>query len=128
MTISDVAQLLGVSPHTIRYYEKMGLIRHVEKARGRRVFTGQDVKWMEFILRLKKTGMPLKQIKKYSDLRYRGDTTITERKTMLIAHRNALKKEVKELQSSLKALDQKIQIYGKMEEEHNAVEQWAEKT
>jgi len=128
MKISDLASRLAVSPHTLRYYEKRGLIRGVERANGRRVYTREDQTWMEFILRLKATGMPLKQIQEYSDLRHEGDSTLSQRKAMLHSHRQDLEKNIQTLQSHLIALDQKIEIYDTLEEEYDTLRAGAEKT
>ena len=72
MTISEVAKKLGLTPHTLRYYEKIGLIRDVARRSGKRDYSPADVVWLEFIQRLKATSMPLKEIRQYSQLRYAG--------------------------------------------------------
>lgn len=128
MTISELAKQLELSPHTLRYYEKIGLIRDVERVGSRRAYTKQDRLWLEFIKRLKATGMPLKQILRYSELRYAGDATITERKVMLLSHRQELEKNIKKLQSHLVVLDHKIEIYEKMETEYDTLRKRARKT
>ncbi|BDQ33980.1 MerR family transcriptional regulator [Pseudodesulfovibrio portus] len=121
MTISDTAKRLGLSPHTLRYYEKIGLIRDVERASGRRVYTDRDLIWLEFVLRLKATGMGLARIKRYADLRYEGDETVPERKAMLLSHRQDLESAIARLKSNLVALDHKIELYEAMEKEHDAL-------
>lgn len=128
MTIGQLAELLELSPHTLRYYEKIGLIRDVDRVGGRRRYTKQDLKWLEFILRLKGTGMPLKQIQRYSELRYSGDSTLSERKAMLLSHRRDLLNSISRLQTHLAALDQKIKIYETMEDEYDSLRKRAEKT
>jgi len=121
MTISEMAKRLEVSPHTLRYYEKIGLIREVDRAGARRSYTRQDQTWLEFILRLKGTGMPLKQIQQYAELRYEGDTTLTERKEMLLLHRQDLMRNIDKLKSHLTSLDDKIDVYETMEKEYDAL-------
>lgn len=121
MTISELAKHLDLTPHTLRYYEKIGLIRDVERISGRRSYTRQDLTWMEFIKRLKGTGMPLSAIQKYAELRYEGDPTLSERKAMLISHRHDLEMTIKKLQSHLVALDQKIHVYETLENEYDTV-------
>ncbi len=115
MTISQLSEKTGLSSHTLRYYEKIGIIRDIEKDCGKRFYSRQDVLWVEFIVRLKKTGMPLREIKTYARLRYEGDNTISERKLMLINHKARLKNEIKKLRESLSALETKIETYTKME-------------
>lgn len=121
MTISELASQLGLSAHTLRYYEKIGLIRDVDRVGGRRSYSRRDVVWLEFIKRLKNTGMPLKQIQEYSDLRYAGDVTISQRKAMLLSHRQDLEANIAQLQAHLEALDVKIETYNHMEDEYDKV-------
>lgn len=128
MTISELAKRVGLTPHTLRYYEKIGLIRDVERASGRRYYSSQDQSWLEFINRLKATGMPLKQIRLYADLRYAGDETISERKVMLLSHRQDLESTIDRLQFNLVALDHKIKLYEAMEKKHDALRKRTEKT
>jgi len=128
MTISELAKRLEVSPHTLRYYEKIGLIRDVERISGRRYYTNGDFEWMCFIKRLKGTGMPLKQIQRYSRLRYDGDSTLSERKIMLLSHRQDLEMNITTLQNHLVALDQKIEVYETLEDEYVALQERTEKT
>ena len=127
MTISELAKRLDLSPHTLRYYEKIGLIRDVDRVGGRRSYNEQDLKWMAFIMRLKQTGMPLKQIQQYSDLRHEGDTTLSERKGMLLSHRQDLERNIDQLQAHLAALDQKIDIYNTLEDEYDSLRKRTEK-
>ncbi len=121
MTITQTAKRLEVTAHTLRYYEKLGLLREVEQRGGKRDYSEEDITWLKFILRLKKTNMPLKNIKIYSDLRYQGDSTITTRKEMLITQRQSIQTEIDLLQSHLIFLDKKIQIYKEMENGRNKV-------
>jgi len=128
MTISELAKRLEISPHTLRYYEKVGLIRNVERVNGRRFYVGSDQTWLEFILRLKNAGMPLAQIQRYSELRYEGDSTISERKAMLHSYRQELEDNIKKLQSYLVILDQKIETYDTMEKEYESLRKRPGKT
>ncbi len=69
--IGKVSQMTGLSRDTLRYYEKIGLIRHLEKDEsGRKKYSEKDIEWIEFLKRLKTTKMSLKDIGKYADLRY----------------------------------------------------------
>ncbi|MEF1288846.1 MerR family transcriptional regulator [Vibrio sp. M260118] len=112
MDIKHFSELVGLSAHTIRYYEKIDLLRGIKRdSGGRRYFTEHDVRWVQFIVRLKETGMPLKSIKQYSDLRHQGDSTLTARKELLEQHRNHLKAELEKQQNHLSALDAKITYY-----------------
>lgn len=110
--IGAFAQQCGVSAHTIRFYEKAGILKPAFRLpNGHRSYTGLDVQWMAFVLRLKKTGMPLSQIKRYAVLREQGDATNQERMAMLKLHRAQLQTTMQELAMCADALDDKIAIY-----------------
>ena len=111
MTIGEVANILAISVHTLRYYERIGLIQQVERVSGRRKYSKADLAWLEFIQRLKRTRMPLKEILQYANLWYVGDSTIQQRKAMLLAHRHRLVDEMTALHAHLDILDRKIELY-----------------
>ncbi|AAK76923.1 DNA-binding transcriptional MerR regulator [Clostridium acetobutylicum] len=110
-SIGEFSKLTGISIYTLRYYEKENLITSKRKENGRRFYDEKDLKWIEFIKRLKNTNMPIKEIKKYAVLRSLGKTTLEERFEMLIAHRENLKKEINSYIENLKELDNKIDYY-----------------
>ena len=94
------------------YYEKMGLLRDVQRLlNGHRYFSDKDIQWIEFIQRLKETGMPLEQIRRYADLRAQGDSTMSARQRLLEAHAKALQKNIARQQRHLKKLGEKIAFY-----------------
>ncbi len=112
MNISEIAHKLGISSYTLRYYEKIELIKNIERDEsGNRVYSEADLKWIEFLLRLKKIKMPIEKIKIYAELRYKGDSTIAERSQMLKEQKNKLLEQIKEFNESIKFLDNKIEIY-----------------
>jgi DNA-binding transcriptional MerR regulator len=101
-----------VSSHTIRYYEKIGLLGDVQRLpNGHRYFTDKDVKWIGFVQRLKETGMPLDQIHRYAELRTQGDSTLLARQKLLEAHAHTLKRKLAKQKHHLKKLNQKIAFY-----------------
>ena len=110
-TISQFAERLGISADTLRYYEKEGLLAPQRNASGYRVYSGRDEAWFGFVKRLKDTGMPMAQIKRYAELRQAGDATIAERCAMLEAHRQALAEKQRELAEHQAHLDDKIRHY-----------------
>lgn len=109
--IGEISEIVKLSIDTLRYYEKLGLIRPERDNQNRRVYADIDVEWIKFILRLKKTNMPLKEIEKYSELRYQGDETIQERMTMLETQMQKLKTEKEEIEESMRILTLKVGIY-----------------
>ena len=115
ITIGELAQLSGLTTHTIRFYESVGVIRpNGRAANGHRRYHSNDVLWLEFVLRLKLIGMPLAEIKQYADLRTQGDTTLHSRLTMLKLHRERLVAKMDELSECANVLDDKIRTYLKM--------------
>lgn len=113
MTIGEFSKESGISAYTLRYYEKKSLIHVNRNSIGQRDYREADVEWVKFIRRLKDTGMLLRDIKKYSDLRYQGDGTMEERMKLLIQHRNSVLEEQMKWQEYLDNLDGKIEIYRK---------------
>lgn len=111
MKISEMAKRTGLSENTLRYYEKRGLIRVQRDQHQRRIYTEQDVAWVQFIQRLKDTGMLLCDIRRYAELRYQGDSTLVERMLMLQRHREYVLAQQSKWQGHLAKLDQKIEIY-----------------
>ena len=112
MNITKFSILTNISAHTLRYYEKIGLLKQIERnSSGHRNFTQKDVVWVEFIKRLKETGMPLKKILKYADLRDVGISTYELRMQILEEHALMLEEKIAEEQSHLQMLRQKIQYY-----------------
>lgn len=109
--IGEFSLITGISIYALRYYEKEGLIIPERKENGRRLYTDGDVSWIEFIKRLKDTGMPIKEIQKYARLRAKGDSTLEERMEMLIQHQAFLKEEIAAMQENLINLDDKISYY-----------------
>ncbi len=111
MTIGEFSVITGISAYTLRYYEKKGLLRVGRDSMGRRDYSVDDIEWVKFIQRLKDTGMLLRDIKCYSDLRYQGDDTMAERMELLIQHRKSVMEEQRKWTEYLENLDVKIGIY-----------------
>ena len=78
-SIGEFSKLTGLGIHTLRYYEQEGLIAPERNSGNRRGYYDKDLTWIEFIKRLKDTGMPIKEIKHYAELRAAGDSTLSER-------------------------------------------------
>lgn len=110
-SIGDFATLTSLTAHTLRYYEKEGLLEPERKSNGQRFYSERDLEWVTFIKRLKETHMPLKEIKQYAVLRALGISTLKDRQDLLITHRQNLIQEINLLQEHLSKLDQKIEYY-----------------
>ncbi len=110
-SIGEFARQTNLSVHTLRYYEQEGLLCPERNAANRRCYSENDLAWVDFIKRLKATGMPIKEIKRYAELRAAGESSLRERMEMLMAHRELLEKQIEHLQAHLAKLDEKISIY-----------------
>lgn len=120
LEISEISKLTKLKPHTLRYYESIGLIKDIKRnTAGKRVYNEQDLRWLEFIIRLRETGMNISKMKEYARLRYIGDDTISERKNIMQQHLESIDEEIKRLSEAKKFVENKIQVYNKMEENIN---------
>lgn len=113
MTIGEFSKVTGMSSSALRYYEEKGLLRVERDAGNRRIYAEQDVEWVKFLMRLKHTGMSLKDMKRYSDLRYEGDATIKERLQILQAHEVYVSEKRRLWAEYAKNLSAKIEWYKK---------------
>ena len=110
-SIGEFSKVTGLGIHTLRYYEHENLIIPLRNSSNRRRYSEKDIAWIAFIKRLKATGMPIKEIKKYAALRAKGDITLSERMEILIRHRQSLNEQIKQLQEHEAMLDEKIAFY-----------------
>ena len=110
-SIGEFSRLTNLGIHTLRYYEHENLITPKRNSSNRRCYSDKDLAWIEFIKRLKDTGMPIKEIQHYAELRAAGDPTLNERMEMLIVHREFLNEQIKVLQGHMTKLDDKIEFY-----------------
>ncbi|MDV9187920.1 MerR family transcriptional regulator [Streptomyces sp. SR27] len=112
-TISEVSALTGLSAHTLRWYERIGLMPHVDRSHtGQRRFTEQDLSWLAFVGKLRLTGMPVADMVRYAELVREGDHTRDARRELLEATREDVLTRITELQDTLAVLDIKISHYG----------------
>jgi DNA-binding transcriptional MerR regulator len=115
LSIGELSRQSGLSAYTLRYYESAGILKPVGRTpSGHRRYHREDVIWLDFVLRLKRTGMPLAEIKRYARLRAQGEETTRERFALLELHRERLAAQIAELQESADALDEKLQTYRDM--------------
>ena len=107
-----MARATSLTADTLRYYERIGVLHAVARAAsGHRRYDANDVAWMAFVLRLKRTGMPLKQIRLYAQLRERGDPTLAARRQLLESHEQWLVAQLDDLGQHLTALRNKLDWY-----------------
>ncbi|MDT9539729.1 MerR family transcriptional regulator [Streptococcus mutans] len=110
-SIGKFSKLTRLSVHTLRYYENKGLLRPQRDGSNRRYYNESDYQWLLFILRLKAVGMPIKEIKHYSDLREKGESTYLERLILLEHHLQVLDNNIADLLDNREKLIEKIHFY-----------------
>jgi len=110
-SIGEFSKIVGVSEHTLRYYEKEGLIKVNRNENNVRVYSDKDKLWVETLLHLKKSGMSLKDMKQFIMWGYMGDETMEERLALLKNHRKKVVEEFENIRQSLEFLDTKINFY-----------------
>lgn len=114
LTIQEVAEATGLTQHTLRYYERAGLLDDVERnGGGHRRYRRRDVDALLFLVRLRMTGMPIQRVKEYAELVRRGESTIDARHDLLVAWRSELCRRRSELEGNLAILDYKIDLYAR---------------
>jgi DNA-binding transcriptional MerR regulator len=112
LTIADAARATGVSAHTLRYYERAGLIDGVGRAgSGHRRYSDADLAWIDVLQCLRATGMPIRRIRRYAELVRAGEGNEPERLALLEEHRAAVKAHLAEVRSHLAFIDHKIAKY-----------------
>jgi DNA-binding transcriptional MerR regulator len=113
LTIAEAARRTGVSVHTLRYYERAGLVvTTVDRtAGGRRRYHQLDLEWIDVCTRLRATGMPIRSIRRYAELVCAGYGNEQERLALLEAHRDEVTAKLAELADNLKLIDHKIDVY-----------------
>jgi DNA-binding transcriptional MerR regulator len=112
LTIAQMSAVTGVTVHTLRYYERVGLIQPVARSSGnQRRYVVADVEWLRFLLRLRETGMPIARMREYAALRARGSVTTELRLRLLEAHQAGLREQIARLRAHEQALVHKIATY-----------------
>ncbi|MDA7026506.1 MerR family transcriptional regulator [Bacillus sp. CLL-7-23] len=114
-TIKETAKLTNLSAHTLRYYEKIGLLPEIQRdPNGYREYIEADISWIYFLLRLRDTGMSIENMKTFANLRSQGNQTVEERKNMLKIHRTKMMEDISKLQTNLEKINDKIAFYSSL--------------
>lgn len=111
MNISDVAKLTDLTPPTLRYYEKVGLIPPVKRIHGNREYSMEDINWIEFIKCMRNSGFSIVSLVEYTNLFQQGDETAELRKNILIEERKNLIHKRDEMNQTIRKLNVKIENY-----------------
>ena len=118
-TVKVMAEKVGLKPHVLRYYEKEGLLPHVNRAKsGIRHYTDEDLEWLGLICCLKNTGMSIKQIRDFVNLSLQGPEALKERCEMLVAHKRDVEAHILEMQKQLETVTHKINFFQKKYDEY----------
>jgi DNA-binding transcriptional MerR regulator len=112
LAIADAARVSGLSAHTLRYYERTGLLDPVERnGGGHRRYTDGDLERIGFLTKLRATGMPIREVRRYADLLTAGEGNKRERLTLLEAHRERVLRQLEDTARNLELIDWKINLY-----------------
>ncbi|MET0493783.1 MAG: MerR family transcriptional regulator [Actinoplanes sp.] len=113
LSIGEVSARIGLTTHTLRFYEQEGLFAAPVRrnSAGRRVFTEDEVEWLKVCMRLRSSGMPLPEIRRYAQLVLAGPGNETERLELLQAHEAKVQQQVADLQEALATIQHKVEIY-----------------
>ena len=120
-TVQEAAVQTGLSEHTLRYYERVNLIPRIQRedsSRHRR-YTAENLRGIEFLKRMRATGMPIGEMQRYVALYLQGDETVAERLAMLEAHQQRVREQIAELQAHLAVIEFKIENYKHLGAEDN---------
>jgi DNA-binding transcriptional MerR regulator len=112
LTIAEMAERTGVTAHTLRYYERIGLLSVGRDAAGYRIYTARDYARVVFLNRLRMTGMSIRELQRYTALVAEGEASVPERLRMMLARRDAVAAQIQELTFALDTIDFKIAAYG----------------
>lgn len=112
MTIAEVSKKYNITPDTIRYYEKIGLIPHVPRNKsGIRDFDENSCNWIEFIKCMRSAGLSIDVLTQYISLFKQGNKTAKARKELLVEQRKKLLEKQEDINRTIKRLDYKIELY-----------------
>src|SRR5580704_2429206 len=112
LTIAEVAAKTGITTHTLRYYERIGLVQPVPRARsGHRRYGDAELRWIDLLKKLHATEMPIRKMLEYARLARRGEATIAARRALLDAHRLEVEAKLAHLQSTLATINRKLASY-----------------
>ncbi|WP_406282105.1 MerR family transcriptional regulator [Embleya sp. NBC_00896] len=130
-SIGEVVERTGLTAHTLRWYERIGLMQHVSRegprtgrdgnGRGsRRRYSDHDLTWLEFVGKMRLTGMPVADMIRYAELVRAGDHTRAARRQLLVDHREEVRNRISDLQSCLLVIDYKIETYAESDDDEHS--------
>ena len=116
-SMKEVTQITGLSEHTLRFYKKQQLIINIKRdSNNYRLYSDFDIQCIQFLIKVKSTNMPLKDIQKYAELMAIGNSTLAEREEMLLKHKQRITEQISTLSDILIQIDNKLQRYQRIRE------------
>ena len=112
MGVAETAELIGLSAHTLRYYEREGLVHPTRNTSGYREYSAFDLRRLVFLTRMRLSGMTMRDLKRYVELIEQGDATIPQRRRIMLDQRERIQRQLRELTLALKTTEYKIRTYG----------------
>lgn len=110
-SVGQVAEMTGLSHHALRYYERVGLVEPVNRAAsGHRRYSTEEVEWIGFLVYLRKTGMPIREMRRYAELLREGPHTVEERGTLLEKHYHEVRDRIEEFGRNLAVIEEKMKF------------------
>jgi DNA-binding transcriptional MerR regulator len=109
--IAEAAELTGLSPHTLRYYEQEGLVRPGRNSSGYREYSGHDLRRLVFLTRMRLSGMTMQDLREYIALADQGPATELERREIMVKQRDRIRQQIRDLTLALETTDYKIRVY-----------------
>lgn len=123
LTVKETASLTGLSAYTLRYYERIGLLGPIGRSEsGHRRYSEGDLAWIEFLNRMRSTGMQIRVMKEFANLRRRGPGSVPERRALLEAHGREVRGRISELERDLAVIEEKVELYESLEAEYGATQ------
>lgn len=111
-TIKEVSKKFNLSSHTLRYYEKEGLLPFIDRdSKGNRVYSDNNLEWIQLICCMRATSMSISHIKKYIQLTLQGDDTILERRQIILNQKEIIENHIKEFNNHLNIINKKLKFY-----------------
>ncbi|WP_457281996.1 MerR family transcriptional regulator [Polaromonas sp. P5_D5] len=120
LSIAEAAEASGLSAYTLRYYERIGLIAPIGRRSGARRYSDADMRWLDFLVRLRATGMSMRDMQRYAQLLRKGNSSaasLAERQTLLEDHAERLEAEIRTQRETLAYIRKKIRLYEGMRTE-----------
>lgn len=112
MTITEVSKIYNLTPDTLRYYERIGLLPSVNRSKGGiRNYTDEDCRWVEFAKCMREAGLPVEVLIDYVSLFQKGEETVLARKEILLEQREILSGKIEEMKKTIDKLNYKISRY-----------------